>query len=234
MEFTFRKWRNLKNKTTLSIIFPLGCLFALSVLIFGVKYQEMLSTTKSHKSFLMQIAKNDALEAISKEKAAMRQYYLGLITVSKFELVKSATQKSLEGFTAMVLQGSGKENILDKNVSIPLSNLRSDVLSGQKRWPEVKDRMEKLSEQINQIANSIKSQSLLPSQFNWLLNFEILLRSYTSSETLKNDMSYTVLRDMPLNSEQFSNLVRSLERADFLEKNYRQGSMLTLTVLISF
>ena len=218
MEFTFRKWRNLKQKTTLSIIFPLVCFFTLSVIVLGSRYKDMLSMTKSHKSFLMQVAKNDALTAIATEKAAMRQYYLGLITVSKFEEVKIETQKALEGFSSSALRVIGEENILDKRVSVPLSNLRSDVLSGQKRWPEVKDRMEKLSVTIEELSNKYNSQNLLPAQYNWIQNFEALLRSYTSSETLKNDMSYIVLRDMPLNSEQFSNLVRSLERADFFRE----------------
>lgn len=175
----------------------------------------MLRATSSHKAFMAQVAKNDALMSISKEKAAMRQYYLGLITVSKFEEIKIETQKALEVFSSSALRKLGEENILDKKVSIPLSNLRSDVLSGQKRWPEVKDKMEKLGAELEDISKINNYQSLEPSQFNWLGNFETLLNTLTSSETLKNDMSYIVLRDMPLNSEQFSNLVRSLERADF-------------------
>jgi hypothetical protein len=178
----------------------------------------MLSMTDSHKSFLMQVAKNDALTAISKEKAAMRQYYLGLITVSKFEKIKLETQKSLEAFSSTALKGLGEENILDKKVTVPLSNLRSDVLSGQKRWPEVKDRMERLADRLDEVSKISSQEGLQPSQYNWMRNFETLLRSYTSSETLKNDMSYIVLRDMPLNSEQFSSLVRSLERADFFRE----------------
>jgi hypothetical protein len=184
----------------------------------GSRYSEMLSITKSHKSFLIQVAKNEALTAISTEMAAMRQYYLGLITVEKFEKVKAKTQDALETFSSMALKGLGQENTLDKKVSVPLSNLRSDVLSGQKRWPEVKDKMEKLMESLIEISFKHSNHRLLPSQYNWISNYETLLRAFSSSEKLKNDMSYIVLRDMPLNSEQFSNLVRSLERADFFRE----------------
>ena len=80
------------------MIFPLGCLALLSVLIIGARYQDMLKTTKSHKSFEFELAKVDAETSLSTEAQAMRQYYLGLITVTKFEEVKTNTQKSLARF----------------------------------------------------------------------------------------------------------------------------------------
>ncbi len=209
------------------MIFPLGCLAFLSVLVIGARYQSMLRTTKSHKSFEFELAKIDAETSLSTEAQAMRKYYLGLITVTQFEEVKSHTQKSLVAFSDLSLKNQGKENILDREIMVPLSNLRSDVLSGQKRWPEVKEKMNQLNLRLSEIALKNSPYPILSSQAAWLKNYELLQKTYSSAGTFRNDISYTVLRDMPLNSDQFSSLVRSLERADFFREKIKTNFTFT-------
>jgi len=215
MEYTFKKWRTLRRKLGLAMIVPTLTLVLFSTYFVAGRYNNFLDEV-SHKNDLKKMIALSSLKLeLSRETQSMRSFYLGVQNFDHLRLQKEFTQKAIGQFRQVFADSPAAIQGLEVNVLSHLGIARDQVLSGQSRWPETQKQM---SEVTNWLASFSPTYSNLERVYPHTFQLEKLQEGVISARELKNNLSFVIVRDMPLNSVQFSTLISSYERAQYLHK----------------
>ena len=215
MEYTFKKWRTLKRKFGLAIVVPTLTLVLFSIYFVAGKYNTFLQEVAHKNDLRKMIALSTLKLELMRETQSMRSFYLGIQNFDHLRLQKEFTENAIKQFRAEFLDSPLAIKGLEVNVLSHLSIARDQVLSGQSRWPETEKQMQEVSEWVSSFSpNYYNHERVYPFTFQ----LEKLQEGVTSARELKNNLSFVIVRDMPLNSIQFSNLISSYESAQYLHK----------------
>ena len=215
MEYTFRKWRTLRRKFSVAITIPLFAMGAFSAYYLYGKYDQFLDEV-NYKNDLIKMITLSTLELeLNRETQSMRSFYLGVQNFDHLRLQKEFTDKAIKNFKKVFSRDKSALQGVEANVMGALSVARDQVLSGQSRWPETQKKMNEVNLWMHSFTPAYKNLDRVhPFKFQ----LDKLQEGVVSTRELKNNLAFVVVRDMPLNSIQFSNLISSYERAQYLHK----------------
>ena len=215
MEYTFKKWRRLKSKFKLAVLIPVFSLVAFSGYYVFSQYNDFLKEV-AHKNDLKKMLSMSTLKLeIAREMQSMRSFYLGVQNFDHLRLQKEFTDNAIKEFQKSISNQKDLAQRFEARVLAPLSVARDQVLSGQSRWPETQKKMEEVRGWLSGLnPNYNDSARVFPYGFQ----LDKLQEGVVSARELKNNLSFVIVRDMPLNSIQFSNLISSYERAQYLHQ----------------
>jgi hypothetical protein len=215
MEYTFKKWRTLRNKFSLAMIIPIFSLCLFSAYYVAGQYNDFLKEV-THKSDLEKMVTLNSLKLeVERETQSMRSFYLGVQNFDHLRLQKEFTEKAIDKFKKEFANYPKATQGLTSKVLSNLSIARDQVLSGQSRWPETQKIMDDASSWLSSFTPAYSNiDRVYPHKFQ----LDKLQEGVTSARDLKNNLSFVIVRDMPLNSIQFSKLISSFERAQYLHK----------------
>ena len=215
MEYTYRKWGHLKRKFSLAITIPIITLAVFSCFYLFGQYTNFLTHVNYKKDMAKMVVLNSLRLEIERETQSMRSFYLGVQNFDHLRLQKEFTQGAIKKFRDQFSAYPKTIQRLEANVIGPMSIARDQVLSGQSRWPETQKKMVEISKWLSNFTpDYVDARKVLPFQFQ----LDKLQEGVISTRALKNNLSFVIVRDMPLNSIQFSTLISSYERSQYLHK----------------
>ena len=215
MEYTFRKWRTLRQKFSIALLIPTIALSIFSVYYIAGTYQDFLREVHFKNDLNKMMTLSGLKFEIDREAQAMRSFYLGVRNFDHLRLQKDFTEKAIKDFRKEFAGETAIIQGLETNVVAALSAARDKVLSGQSRWPETEKEMETIRLwMISFSPNYSNFEKIYPYMFQ----LEKLQEGVISARELNNHLSFVIVRDMPLNSIQFSQLISSYERAQYLHR----------------
>ena len=222
MEYTFKKWRSLKGKFRVAVAIPVASLLIFSIYFVSLQYSSFLNEVAYKNDIKKMIALSSLRLELQRETQSMRSFYLGVQNFDHLRLQKEFTDMAVESFKNTF---KGNPSILiglEGKVTSPLKAVRDQVISGQSRWPETQKRMQEVSAWPSIFNPKYADISrIYPNEFQ----LDKLQEGVVSARELKNNLSFVIVRDMPLNSIQFSNLISSYERAQYLHRQVAEFLM---------
>ncbi len=215
MEYTFKKWRTLKRKFSLSILIPIFSLGLFSAYYVANQYSQFLDEVMYKNDLKKMIALSSLKLEVSRETQSMRSFYIGVQTFDHLRLQKEFTDKAIKEFRKEYANDPRSIQGLESNVLSFLSIARDQVLSGQSRWPETQKKMDNVNNWLKIFDPKYSNfERVFPNKFQ----LDKLQEGVISARELKNNLSFVIVRDMPLNSIQFSTLISSYERSQYLHQ----------------
>ena len=152
---------------------------------------------------------------IAREMQSMRSFYLGVQNFDHLRLQKEFTDNAIKEFQKTISSQKDLGQRFEAKVLAPLSVARDQVLSGQSRWPETQKKMQEVRGWLSGLNPSYNDSASFPYGFQ----LDKLQEGVVSARELKNNLSFVVVRDMPLNSIQFSDLISSMKgRSIYISK----------------
>ena len=170
------------------------------------KYTGYLDKVQTQKDVKEEILVLNTLFRLKQEALSVRLFFLGLV---KFE--QTQEQKKL---TDSALRKLYKQKTDDEEGSVwsQLTKLRDEILSGQIKWNQANSVFQKIITTIKERRNPS-----LYLQNNFYL-YQRFQEAFLSTQEVQSNFSYVLLRDMPLNGEEFSNLTSAFEKFEVLNE----------------
>ena len=202
------------------MVLPIVVLSLFSSFYLYQQYQVFLEAVEQKKMVQQLLSVSNVQLELNRESQDMRSFFLGLRTFDQMQKQKDRTDQSIEDLKKRNVDNINLLEVLNANLEIPLSSLRDRVLSGQVSWPDASLTIGEIEKGFENLIE-VKTNGL--STYFQKENFELnrLQEALISSRELKNDLSFVIIRDMPLNSIQFGKLISSYERSVYFKDQAR-------------